>query len=289
MQVEERMETIRTWNIASKRETLRFEDPVQRKLAEGATAWVTGRSQAVAAAFSPDGAMFATQGLGGIVLFETASGQPRIRLGGHLQEITGLAFTPDGNTLISTSWDSTLLIWDVTGLRSGKKVPASSDELWSLLAEADVQKAGRAIFAMVDSPAESLALLKKHVKVASVTSDRLQQLIDDLDSPKFAEREQAGIELAALGPAAEPALKKRLQAKPSLEASGRIEKLIAAIQSARPSPEQLRTVRAVEVLEHIGTPEAVAFLRTLAAGAEGAHLTGHAKDAVERADRRRAK
>jgi WD40 repeat protein len=288
-QVEERMETIRTWDVDSKRETLRFEDSVRRKLAEGATAWITGRSQAVAAAFSPNGAIFATSGPGGIVLFETASGLPRLRLGGHLQEITGLAFTSDSNTLVSTSWDSTLLIWDVTGLRTGKRLRAGTEELWSLLADTNAEKAGRAIFAMVDSPTESLPFLKKRIKAASVTSERLQKLIEDLDHPRFAMRELAGIELAAIGPAAEPALKKKLLSKPSLEATGRIEKLLAGIQSTRPSPEQLRAVRAVEVLEHIGTLEAIAFLRELAGGADGAYLTSHAKEAIERADRRACK
>jgi WD40 repeat protein len=286
---EERMETIRIWDIASKRESRRFEDPVHRKLAEVATAWITGRSQAVAAAFSPDGAIFATAGPGGIVLFETASGQPRLRLSGHLQEITGLAFTPDGNTLVSTSWDSTLLIWDVSGRRTGKTLRANSEELWKLLADANIEKAGRAVYAMVESPDETLALLQKRIKAVSVSPERFQELIADLDHAKFAVREQAGIELAALGPAAEPALKKRLQAKPSLEVVGRIEKLLGSIQSMRPSQDQLRVIRAVEILEHIGTPKAIAFLRELAGGAEGAHLTSHAKEAIERVDRRASK
>lgn len=284
-QAEDRMESIRTWDLGSKRERLRFEDPVQRKLAEGATAWITGRSQAVPAAFSPDGATFATLGPGGIVLFETATGQPRLRLGGHLQEITGLAFPSDGKTLVSTSWDGTLLIWDLSGLRTGKKLQANLEELWNLLADADAEKAGRAIFAMADSPEESMALLRKRLKAVSVTPESLQQLIADLDHARFAKREQAGIELMAIGLAAEAALIKKLQAKPSLEALGRIEKLLAGIQSLRPSTEQLRTIRSVEVLERIGTPEAISFLRELAGGADGALLTTHAWEAVERTTR----
>ena len=170
-------------------------------------------------------------------------------------------------------------------LRTGKKT-AGGDEFWSLLADANAEKAGRAIFALVDSPAESLELLRKRLKAASVTPEQLQKLITDLDHPRFAMREQAGIDLAALGPAAEAALKKKLEAKPSLEAAGRIEKLLAGIRSMRPSPEQLRAIRAVEVLEHIGSPEAVAFLRELATGAEGAFLTTHAREAIARAERR---
>jgi RNA polymerase sigma factor (sigma-70 family) len=115
--VEDRMETVRLWDRGFVRERQRFEDPVQRQNAERATAWVIGRSHAEPAAFSPDGRVFATPGAGGIVLYETASGRPRLRLAGHLQQVTGLAFTPDGRTLVSSSRDSTVLIWDATGLR----------------------------------------------------------------------------------------------------------------------------------------------------------------------------
>ena len=209
-------------------------------------------------------------------------------MSGHLQAITGLAFAPDSKTLISTSWDSTLLIWDITGLRTGNKLQASSEELWGLLADASAEKAGRAIFAMVDSPAESVALLKRHLKPAFLTSERLQKLMGDLDHSRFAVRERAGIELAALGPAAKAALIKKLHGKTSLEAAGRIEKLLAGIHSMHPSLEQLRAIRSIEVLEHIGTPEAIAFLRVLAGGAEGAYQSTHAKEAVERLNRRAA-
>ena len=131
------METIRLWDAGFARERFRFDDAVQRKNAEGANGWIIGRSQAVAAAFSPDGWLFAAPGPGGIVLFETAAGQPRLRLGGHLQEISVLAFTPDGNTLVSASRDSTLLIWDVTGLRTGTKQPGNREMHWAMLADID--------------------------------------------------------------------------------------------------------------------------------------------------------
>ena len=283
--VEDRMETIRLWNADFTRERSRFEDPVHRRNAEGASAWIIGRSQAVAAAFSPDGWLFATPGPGGIVLFETASGQPRLRLGGHLGEITALAFTPDGNTLVSTSRDSTLVIWDVTGLRTGSKLPGASDELWALLADADAERAGRAVFAMVAAPAASLAILRKRLQPVSVSQDRLQKLVADLDHPTFAIRDKAGRELATLGPLAETALTKKRQAKPSLEASRRIDELLAGIKSMRPLPDQLRTIRAVEVLDRIGSREARAFLRELAAGTDRAYLTTHASEALDRMNR----
>jgi WD40 repeat protein len=284
--VDRRMETIRLWSTGFTREKFRFEDPIHRKNAEGAGAWIIGWSQAIAAAFSPDGWLFAAPGPGGIVLFETATGRPRQRLAGHLNEITALAFTPDGKTLVSTSQDSTLLIWDVTGLRTNAKLPGGSEEFWALLTNTDAEKAGRAIFAMVDAPAASLALLRKRLNPVSVSQAGLRKLIADLDDSSFLVRQKAARELAILGPLAETALTKQLQAKPSLEASRRIKELLAGIRSKRPLTDQIRAIRAVEVLERIGSREADALLAELAAGSEGAYLTDHAREAVARAKRR---
>jgi hypothetical protein len=52
--------------------------------------------------------------------------------------------------------------------------------------------------------------------------------------------------------------------------------------------EPLRQARAVEVLEHIATPQAREVLRQLAAGAPGAWLTREAKAALERMERKPA-
>jgi WD40 repeat protein len=285
----DRLETIRVWDRGFAREQLRFEDPVRRKTAERAGGWVIGRSRAVAAAYSPDGWLFATPGPGGIVLFETASGRPRLRLGGHLQEITALAFTPDGNTLVSASSDSTLLIWDVTGLRTGARLAGGGEQLWASLAEADAERAGQALWAMVDAPAESLTLLRQRLQPVSVSREHLRTLVAALEHPRFAVRDKAMRELAALGPTAEATLTRRRQAKPSLEVARRIDALLEGIRSMRPLPDQLRAVRAVEVLERIGSREAGALLRELAHGAEGAPLTVHAREALERTERRPGK
>jgi len=51
------------------------------------------------------------------------------------------------------------------------------------------------------------------------------------------------------------------------------------------SPENLRTVRAVEVLERAGTAEARAVLKKLASGASGAVITVEARAALARLPR----
>ena len=46
------------------------------------------------------------------------------------------------------------------------------------------------------------------------------------------------------------------------------------------SAEELRAVRAIEVLTQIGTPDAVVILKDLSSGAEGAVETEHARRAL---------
>jgi hypothetical protein len=107
-------------------------------------------------------------------------------------------------------------------------------------------------------------------------------LIKDLDDDRFSVRDKASRELAELGHFAEPSLKKVLDRQPSLETRKRVEELLRKLEEAGPSPEELRVLRAVEVLEMIGTPEAKGVLESLAKGAEEAELTRQAQASLRR-------
>ncbi len=67
----------------------------------------------------------------------------------------------------------------------------------------------------------------------------------------------------------------------SLETRRRLAQVLTNL-SDRLSPETLRTIRAITVLEQIGTPEAKAVLETLARGAPGARETEEARASLER-------
>jgi len=82
--------------------------------------------------------------------------------------------------------------------------------------------------------------------------------------------------LKELGPRAEPALRTALQAKPSLEQRRHIEELLAAAPSP-PTSEELRQLRALIVLERIGTPQARRLLEEAAKGPLSAPLTRQAR------------
>src|SRR5262249_20164134 len=117
-----------------------------------------------------------------------------------------------------------------------------------------------------------------------VSSVPIDQWIAQLDDKVFAVRQKATAELSSHAEQAEPALRRALARLPSLEATRRIERLLAQISRAESQPpaDLVRAVRAIEVLERIGTAEAQAILTNLARGAPDAWVTREARSSVER-------
>jgi hypothetical protein len=129
-----------------------------------------------------------------------------------------------------------------------------------------------------------VALLKERMKVPTTpTAEWVAARIKSLDAAGFKEREQASADLAAAGPAVVPALRAALKDS-SAEARSRLEALLARPQS--PSPDQLRAVRACEVLEGMNMPEARELLAEWARGPTGAPLTREAAESLDRLRRR---
>lgn len=86
-----------------------------------------------------------------------------------------------------------------------------------------------------------------------------------------------------MGETAKPALRKALAGKPSLEMRRRVEPIVKNLESwPASSSAALRDWRALEVLEHLGTPEARRLLRQLADGVPEAGLTREAKAVLQR-------
>jgi hypothetical protein len=198
-----------------------------------------------------------------------ATGKERGRFEGHRADVNSVAFAPDGRTLVSGSGDTTALVWDVTGLQSQEGTEAGSTSAtrngcWRDLAADDAAKAFKAIWALTATPRETVALLQDRLRpVSPVDFPRLEGLVKDLDSDRYATRERATRELEKLGELAEPALRSALNRQPSLETRQRLESLLQKLDPIH-DPERLRSLRAIEVLEHIGSVEAQTLLQQLA-------------------------
>jgi WD40 repeat protein len=244
--------------------------------------------------FTPDGKTLASAHEDGTVtLWEVATGRPRASLKGHKAAIRSVAFTPDSKTLASGSLDGTVNLWDVTGLSqegSSQRVnlPGKAlDRLWTDLAGADPAKAYQAIWAMAAGPGQSVPFLQERLRpVAPADPQRVARLIADLDSKQFPVREKAAQELETVGELARPALRRTLAGRRSEEVRRRVGRLLEKLDGPVTSPEQLRGLRAIEVLEQIGTPEVRQVLHTLTNGVPEAKLTQEAKASLDRLARR---
>jgi RNA polymerase sigma factor (sigma-70 family) len=242
-------------------------------------------------AFSPDGRLLAlTAPAEEILVWDLARGRELRRFKGFDAEVTWLAFSPDGRRLISGLADSTLLVWDVgprPAAPAGKLGVEGLAKAWADLAAHDAPRAFRARWALAAVPEETLPLLKQRLHPAQAADmQRLSQLLADLDSDRFAVREKAQADLEELGDLAAPALRQTLTGKPTLEVRRRVQAVLGRLRGPVRQPELRRSLRALPVLEDIGTPAARKLLDELASGAPEARLTREAKASVSRLERK---
>lgn len=238
--------------------------------------------------FSADGRSFVWAERSGVIHWlELAGGGERRTLSGHAGAVSQLVFDAKGKRLLSASHDATTLVWDLIGKGPAKLSAEQGETCWADLADSDAAKAYQAMCRLIAAPADALALLSRHLKpVEDVDAKRIQRLIADLDADEFAVRDKATMELRRIAEVVEPALRKALASRPSLEMRLRLENLLYDVALARqqwhPSAEVLRQLRAVEVLEHLAAPEGQRLLEMLAKKATGTRLKCEARAALQR-------
>jgi hypothetical protein len=247
-------------------------------------------------AFSPNGRILASAaGPGryrqaseadGIRIWDTATGEEIHRPLGNNSAVTCLAFSPDGSRLASGLRNGSVLIWDVPNLPSRPPAQSQTREelelLWADLA-GETPKARRAVWSLVGAGAESVIFLRGRLRPATeADAEPIRKSIADMDSDKFAVRQQAAQRLTQMGEPAVQLIREALVNRPSAEAKQQLERILDRIDKPLLSGEELRVVRAIEVLEKIGTSDAQQVLRHLGGGAAYARLTRVAKAALDR-------
>jgi hypothetical protein len=182
-----------------------------------------------------------------------------------------LCLSPDGNSLASGLANGTALVWDLSEIQQRLHPPDQNlslpelTDLWAALGAADAHEAYQAIYRLAADPRHAVPFLSEHIVLpAPPVAKRLPQLIADLDAKRFSVREQASKDLAALGARVEPILRQTLASHPSPEVRRRVTDLLAELDRRPLSTEEVRTIRALKVLEMTASPEARRIMRKLA-------------------------
>ncbi len=222
--------------------------------------------------------------------------------GKELRRFTGQGEIEDlaaaDSFLVTRGHDATALVWNLGGLekelrpRNLPRRPEELDALWRHLSGADAAKAYQALWGLVDSANQAVALLRVRVPPAGALpraeGEKFARLLADLDAPEFTAREKATDDMAKMGATIEAAVRVELRKGPaSAEVRRRLQQVLQTIVKGEISADVLRPLRAVEVLEYVGTAEAKQVLAALAQGVPEARLTQEAKAAVERLGRKR--
>jgi WD40 repeat protein len=227
----------------------------------------------------------------GAALWDLAGQRLLARFGSHAGGVRAVAYAPDGKRVATAGADGTVLIWDVATQQArrppaGRKLLAKELEtLWVELDADDARRAYNAVCTLMAGWTESVPFLGERLRTTQEDVAReVSRLIVELGDRRFTVREKATTALRRLGEAAGPALRQALKSPGSDEVRRRLEHLVAplATPGAMLSPEQVRATRALEVLEHAGTPAAREALQRLARAEVSTWLAQQAAETLRR-------
>jgi RNA polymerase sigma factor (sigma-70 family) len=247
--------------------------------------------------FSPDGKTLAAatgvavagQGSVAVWLWEVATGQ--VRWHATAPDAGGafaLVFAPDGRILALAGGDHQIHRWDLAARRELPPLTGHMGEVRCLAFSPDgtVLASGSMDTTALIWPQTPLPAHPASRK-GPLSPQELETLWTDLASADAGKADRAIWNLTGTAGQSVPFLDARLRLATVEVGPPSKEGLPLDPQTAVPLPPQLRMLRAVEVLERIGTPEAYRLLQTLATDAAETQVAAEARAALGRLDKRR--
>jgi dipeptidyl aminopeptidase/acylaminoacyl peptidase len=298
--------TIHVWETATGKESRRFGR-------HASTAPLDSGSKSTFVALSPDGAALATTGMTGddrLRVWDVTAEQEDFRCREQGMYFEAVAFSPDGKMLAAANHQAVHVFGEIPGRKLNrvgtsdgaappvpeieKPIPddlawpkEKCDRLWADLGSGDRRRIDAAEQTLRSVPAQALQFLAKRLQpVPAAEGEQAAKWIAELDDDDFGKRDHAQKELSKVAASFEPALRAALAAKPSVEARNRLTELLAAVDAAD-LPESLTAeLRALDLLEEIGTPQAQKVLHDIAGGASKVRLTEAALAGLRRLGKR---
>jgi hypothetical protein len=247
-------------------------------------------------AFTPDGRLLVAAGADGLYAWEALTGRRVWHLAATKWSVgsnpagfaTCLAMTPDGSAVATGHSEGIVWLWDLGPARKALTVtdgPANAETCWADLAAESPRVAYAAIERLAASPELALPMLRHRLAPVKIESQWLAARVAELDSAEFAVRQVAQQALISVADAVQVELAKELARTDSVEVRSWLRRVLETERPAVPPAESVRALRAVAVLERIGTEESRRVLERIAKGEEGARLTRVVREALERMER----
>ncbi|HEY1189589.1 MAG TPA: PQQ-binding-like beta-propeller repeat protein [Gemmata sp.] len=241
-----------------------------------------------ALALSADGKQLAAGFASGhVTVWDVATGDVLAPFAGHDGAVNSVRFSADGTRLVSCAMDGTAVVWAVPAapLKAGPTETAVTgfDEAFRLLGTADAAEAQRGLDYLYRHPGEATKQFGDRIAPPAPTpAAKLAQLVADLGSDDFPTREAAAGALEKLRGEPAPLLREAAGRSADAEVRKLATELLGKLAAPASRPDDLRVLRAVEVLEGLRTPEARALLEKWATGPRGHRITDEAAAAVAR-------
>jgi hypothetical protein len=255
----------------------------------------TGADPAIihAISLSPDGRLLAAgapgelrQGPDAVYVWDVADERLVARRPTGGGGVCSVAFTHDGTRLVTGLWDGTALVWPTAQwvTRRPERVATSArrlEQAWDALGRPDVE-GYNAVSYFQEHPAKALAFVERRLTpVRQPTTRFLRQLLIDLGDHRPDVRSAAQQKLAAV-PADLGPLLRSLAAEVYPERPPDCLPVLYRQPWYQRSPAGLRQVRAVQILDRIGGPQAQTILQRMAAGWQAAAPTRYSACALRR-------
>jgi len=249
-----------------------------------------GEGDVRALSFSSDGRLIAAGNAGPepvVRVWSVEGGHELASYLGHRRDLNAVAFAPDGKTMASGGSDANVLLWTVPAAPPPAKPMAVADA-WEALDALDGATAYHATGSLVADRAAGVAAVRAGFAGRAEAKARVKRWVAELDHDEFRVREAARRNLIKAGLPAAEAINDPARKRLGPEGEERVRQILETLeQQGLRVPEsglygeQLRMVRAVRVLEMVGTKEARTVLEQMARGPADDRVTKEAKAALE--------